>query len=310
MREAPREATGSMNAQRALVTGATGFIGSHLVRALVNEGWVVDVVVRRSSDQVALADVRTRLSTHLHDGSAERLLEILADARPDVVFHLASYFKSEHDSTDLEQIVSTNVLFAAQLAEAMVRTGATRLVNSGTIWQHFGDRDYSPMNLYAASKQAAEALLRYYAERRAMKVITLELSDTYGPGDRRRKLIPLLKDAVRRGDRLELSPGHQLINLTHVDDVVMAFKIGAMHLLDGHAQAMERYSASSSNWLTIRELVGLLGRVIGKDIDVAWGARPYTGQEIMTVMKGSPPLPGWSASVSLANGLQSLFAGE
>ena len=87
-------------------------------------------------------------------------------------------------------------------------------------WQHFGTPDYRPVNLYAATKQAFEDVLAYYADAQGIAAVTLELYDTYGPGDPRRKLIRILFEAARSGEPIQLSPGEQVIELLHVDDAV------------------------------------------------------------------------------------------
>lgn len=106
---------------RALVTGATGFIGSHLVRRLVNEGWETHVVIRHASSQERLRDL-AQAGIHVHDGSTGDLVRIVAAAKPLAVFHLASLFLAQHQASDVESLVASNLLFSTQLAEAMAAT--------------------------------------------------------------------------------------------------------------------------------------------------------------------------------------------
>ena len=154
--------------RRALVTGATGFVGSHLVRHLTDAGWTVHALVRAGSSAY-----RPVASIHVHDGSTEGLVEIVGAVRPDVVFHLASLFIGEHRTAEVTALVESNLLFSTQLAEAMRVHGRTRLVNTGTVWQHFHDQDYLPVNLYAATKQAYLDILRFFEEAAGLRVITL-----------------------------------------------------------------------------------------------------------------------------------------
>ena len=150
----------------------------------------------------------------MHNGTTESLCAIVKAAAPDVVFHLASLFIAEHQPAEVTALVDSNVRFAAQLAEAMTRAGATRLVNTGSAWEHFeGDE---PANLYAATKRAASEIFRYYAAATPLRVVTLKLFDTYGPDDPRPKLIPALLAAAKSGRKLAMSPGLQKLDLvTH-----------------------------------------------------------------------------------------------
>ena len=180
--------------RRALVTGATGYIGGHLARHLAAHGWEVHALVRPSSAGGGLAAAGARV--HEHDGTTERMAEIVGAAAPDVVFHLASLFMAEHRTADVTGLVEANLLLGTQLAEGMRLHGRTRLVNTGTVWQHYGDAEYDPTSLYAATKQAYVTLLKYYVEAAGLRVTTLELFDSYGPADPRPKLMGALTRAA------------------------------------------------------------------------------------------------------------------
>lgn len=294
--------------KRALVTGANGFIGSHLLARLLAEGWEVHSIVRPGSNLVPLGAMQDDLLLHVHDGTTANMQTIMSTARPKLVFHLASMFLAEHQPTDVEGLIQSNLLFGTQLAEAMVREGALWMVNAGTVWQHYENQVYSPVNLYAATKQAFEALLQYYVEASGLCVITLKLSDTYGPDDPRPKLMNLLKRLAADNQPLAMSPGEQFIDLVHVDDVVRAFVVAGEQLLSGAVKGHERYAVSSSQPLRLRELVHrYVEQVLGRKLHISWGARPYREREVMKPWIGEP-LPGWIARVQLAEGLESMFS--
>lgn len=291
--------------RRVLLTGATGFVGNHLARRLASEGWELHAVVRRESDLSRLDPVRDRITVHCHDGTTEGMAGIVADAAPELVFHLASLFLSEHRPSDLERLVASNILFSSQLLEAMSMAGVTRLVNTGTSWQHYEGREYSPVNLYSATKQAFEAILRYYEETAGIMAVTLKLFDTYGPDDWRPKLFRLLRTVAESGEPLAMSPGEQLIDLVYIDDVTEAFLVAADILFSGRVHHHERYAISSGSPIRLRDLVAAFSRELGRDVPIHWGGRPYRSREVMETWQG-PALPGWSPKVSLGEGLRRL----
>ncbi|MCH7971559.1 MAG: NAD-dependent epimerase/dehydratase family protein, partial [Chloroflexi bacterium] len=135
---------------RILVTGATGFVGGHLVKRLLLEKHEIHVLTRPSTDLSKFGDELDRVSSHPHYGSTEDMISLLRDAQPDAVIHLASLFLGEHKPDDVDELVRSNVLLSVQLAEAMAANGVQKLINVGTSWQHYDGENYNPVNLYAA----------------------------------------------------------------------------------------------------------------------------------------------------------------
>lgn len=289
--------------KRALVTGATGFIGSNLVRYMENQGWDVHILVRTDSDLTGLGDVINLITVHHHDGSSAGMVEIMAAARPDIVFHLASLFLSNHKTEDIERLVSSNLLFSTQILEAMVMSGVKYIVNTGTSWQHYHSEDYSPVNLYAATKQAFECILKYYIDAHSLKATTLLLFDTYGPKDPREKLIPLLWKVATSKQPLMMSPGQQLIELVYIDDVVRAFVMAAEGLINTQTVDHTRYGVSSNEPIRLVDLVKEFELVINDTLPIEFGERPYRPREIMKPWSSPQRVPGWKPQTPLKEGI-------
>ncbi len=292
-----------MNLRTALVTGGTGFIGSHLAKRLVCDGWQVHLVATSHSSRDQLQEIADRVTFHEHDGSTARMFAIVASARPDISFHLASLFLSEHTAEQVDSLITSNVLFGTQLVEAMTANGVRLLVNAGTSWEHYCNSAYSPVNLYAATKQAFENILQYYVEAKGLQVITLKLFDTYGTDDLRPKLFTLLRRIAVEQKTLEMSPGEQLIDLVYIDDVVEAFVLAAERLLDTAVEGHERYAVSSGLPVRLRDLVELYGQVTGRVLPIEWGGRPYRPREVMVPWNTGAIVPGWLPKVGLEEGL-------
>jgi nucleoside-diphosphate-sugar epimerase len=271
---------------RALLTGATGFLGARLARALDEAGWEV-TALGRARGVGEMADTIRR-------------------ARPDVTLHLATEFRAEHTPDDIEPMIAANVLFGTQLLESLRAVSPARVVTVGTHWQHYDNAGYSPVSLYAATKQAFDDIARYYTDVAGFQIVHLDVTDCYGPGDTRGKLLSLLCNAAREGWPLDLSPGEQQIDLLHVDDAVSALLIAAERLLDGAAQPAERWAVRTGRSLTIREVVALFERVRGVTLDVRWGARPYRARETFAAWTEGSTLPGWVPRIPLERGLLTL----
>lgn len=282
-------------AKTALITGITGFIGSNLARRLMQDGWQVHAVVRADSNTEDLRDICGQCSFHVHDGSAGCMLDLMQSAKPDVVFHLASLFLADHGPHQVTSLIESNILFASQLAEAMIRTGCKRLINTGTSWQHYHSVEYRPVNLYAATKQAFEDILDYYHDAHDLSCITLKLFDTFGPNDKRRKLINLILESAWNDEPIGMSPGEQVIDMSHVDDVVDCFIEASAALISGSDAVNESYLVSGER-MTVKELVALVSDALGQPIDASFGSRPYRAREVMELPTASDGLMFWKST--------------
>jgi nucleoside-diphosphate-sugar epimerase len=295
--------------QTALVTGISGFVGSHLGKSLIEKSWDVHGIVLPGIDTSELREAMPAARFHEYDGTTETVSRIVKECRPTVVFHLASLFISDHVEKDIFPLISSNVLLGTQLAEAMKINGCRRLVNTGTSWQHFENAGYRPVNLYSATKQAFEDILQYYVESGALSVINLKLFDTYGPNDKRPKLFSILKEAGLSRKPLKMSPGKQLIDLVHIDDVVDAFLLAAELSGRKGATRMDSYAVSSGHPLELKELVVLVEKAFGRSIPVLWGERPYRLREVMVPWNTGNPPPGWKPQIPLEKGLAEITRG-
>jgi len=288
--------------KRALITGATGYIGSNLVRHLVKQGWDVHIITRPNSDLKVLDTILNRITVHRHDGTSSGMVKVMADAKPEIVFHLASLFLAQHKTEDIESLISSNLLFSTQLVEAMAVNGVRYLVNTGTSWQHYNNEDYNPVNLYAATKQAFEDILAYYIDAHGLKATTLALFDTYGPNDPRAKLIALLWKTAKSQQPLSMSPGEQLIDLVHVDDVMRAY-IRATEALQEQIGGLTCYGVSSGEPMRLIDLVAAFQKATKTMLPINFGGQPYRPREVMVPWTEFQSLPGWRPHVQFQQGI-------
>ncbi|MCL2646590.1 MAG: NAD(P)-dependent oxidoreductase [Phycisphaerales bacterium] len=297
--------------KKAIVTGATGFLGRHLVKRLHTLGWEVHCIVRAESQHHDLIELLNKRQIHVHDGTMNNMMSIVERAAPEIVFHLASLFLPQHTPSDISRLIRSNIEFPAQLAEAMAAHRVPYLINTSTAWQHYQNADYNPVNLYAATKQACVDLLRFYSESAppttSFRVINFELFDTYGPSDPRPKLFSALRNAAHTNKPLAMSTGDQLIDLVYMDDVIEAFIAATLHIQQpGRASptTMETFAVSSGRPLPLKELVALWQKITGQRVHVHWGVRSERPREMMQPWNRGVPLPGWRPRVDIEEGIR------
>jgi nucleoside-diphosphate-sugar epimerase len=282
-----------------LVTGANGFIGRHICGQLAAAGENVHAVVRAGSSRVVAHS--SGLTIHLLKDSNAEYAAVADAVQPAVVFHLATRFDARHEPAEIARMIESNVTFGTVVAETTARGGA-RLVHTTSAWQHYGGAEYSPVSLYAATKQALCDIVHYFTEAEGLLANEVCLFDTYGPGDDRKKLMWLLIEHAASGEPLLMSSGRQFVDLTHVDDVVTALLYAASGPPLGG-----RLVARSGNPLTVRALVKLVEQVTGRVIDAQWDARPTRPREMDEDWMITGTNTSWCPRVDLVTGVTQLW---
>ncbi|GAA3668997.1 MULTISPECIES: NAD-dependent epimerase/dehydratase family protein [Acetobacter] len=287
---------------KILLTGGTGFVGHHLQRKLVALGWEVDALVRPTSDCSRLDPAVTPRVWNGHSGS---LCDLLKQSNPDIVFHLATHFLARHVMDDIPALVRSNIEFPSLVLEAMREAGCSRFINTSTTWVHVGPLANEAASFYAATKQAFDQILRFYQTAYQFQATTLTLCDTYGPSDLRGKVLSLLINAALSGQKLEMSPGEQCLDLVHVDDVSEGFIQAARLLQNG---VTGTFSITSGHLISLKNLAQKVAQATRCKLMIEWGGRPYRAGEIMLPWQGGVPLPGWTPMIDLDDGIKGLLS--
>ena len=290
--------------KRALITGITGYIGSNLARRLL-PGWEVCGLVRQPLNLEYIADIAPRIEMFRYDGTYDSMDAAIAACRPDLVYHLAAYYTGAHGGQETPKLIDSNITFGAYLLEAMLACGVPSLAYATTYMTHYQGADYCPVNLYAATKQAFSDLLAYYTDSGLLRAATLVISDTYGPGDHRPKVLNVVKRAVKTGEKVTFSSGNIPYDVIHIDDAVSAFRLAGERLLRGGFRN-DIFQVVPDSPLSLRETVELMLRVNHLTLNAGWGERPAAEREMSELIRLYPTPPGWVPQMSLEEGLRSL----
>lgn len=221
----------------ALVTGAAGFIGSHLVERLLRDGCDVTGLDLDPARRPAPAGVEV-IAADIRDAAA--LARVMAEARPTVVYHLAAQISVPASMRDPIADIEANVLGTVRLAQAAVDAGVQRIVFFSTGGALYGDPEVvpvdesmepSPASIYGASKLAAERYLELICDAGGVECSVLRPANIYGPGQDPEGEAGVVAIFARRMLRNEpvtiFGDGSQQRDYVYVDDVVDAALLAA-----------------------------------------------------------------------------------
>lgn len=275
-------------AKTVLLTGATGFLGSHLARALPGAGYRVAVLKRRSSSLHRLAGLDVALFD-VEDG-VERAFDGV-----DAVIHAATSYGRQGET--VSALLEANTAFPLRVLEAAVQRGVPLFINAGTVLA-------PSLNAYALSKHQFLQWGEHLAARHPIAFVNARLEHFYGPGDDRAKFTThVVRSCLENVPELALTEGAQLRDFIHVDDVVAAFLL----LLERGASGPAReFDVGTGQAGTVRAFVETAHRLAGSTTRLAFGALPYRPGEPMRSEADPRALRalGWRCRHDIASGLQ------
>lgn len=276
-----------------IVIGAGGFLGAALHQHFAGMGEVLALSYRPEKREAFLAEFEAALT----------------DRQPVAVINAGASQNGKDDPSALAELVDSNVYLPAVLGSLILTNSPqTRLINFGTSWQIGEQGESSPFNAYAAAKAAAEPFLDHFTLS-GLKAATLRLYDTYGPADKRNKVVNLIADALNARSELSMSAGGQLIDLVHIDDVLSAVDT-TLELLNQAPEGVHHvYAVRSGKPLRILEVLALLMDAAGmeKADFITLGIYPYRKRERFALFADTPTPPGWCPRIELVDGLKAML---
>jgi UDP-glucose 4-epimerase len=313
---------------RALVTGGAGFIGSHLVDALVARGDTVltvdDLSTGREQNlsgalegdaELAVADVTDA-------GSMDR---IVTDFRPDAVFHLAAQADVRRAVREPTFDAVVNVVGTIALLEAVGGLGGARFLFASTGGAIYGegtgrtlplpeDAERLPDSPYGQSKLAAEGYVDYYRRVHGLPAVSLRLGNVYGPRQDpfgEAGVVAIFCGRINEGEPpIVYGDGTQTRDYVYVDDVVAALLAAESRLTARGAEAEGPYNVGTGREVSVLELVERLARISGTDGLELKMAPPREGeiQRIALDSQRAATELGWRAGMDMDAGLERVLA--
>lgn len=289
--------------RRVLVTGASGFVGAHLVRRLLADG--AEVAALTSSPAGHEPAVRWEVADLRDQDATERAVR---SVEPELVVHLAALTHVGRSFERAEDHIETNVRGTVHLLQALAgRYERFVYVGSGDVYgdgpaPFHEDQPVAPVSPYAVSKYAAERFCRMYHQAYGWPIVCLRPFNSFGPGQSVDRIIPELVVAGLQGRSLPMTEGRQTREFTFVEDVAHAIGLSLTAPgLDGDVLNVCR-----GEEVSMRSLALLVAEVTASGVEPDFGALPHRPNEIWR-MVGDPTRAherlGWRATVSLEDGL-------
>lgn len=287
---------------KILLTGATGFLGSNLLKALVDDGCKVIVLKRPSSDCSRIAGCLDRISCY---DIGETCLDTVFDRHPDIscILHAATCY-----GTTMEQgseVMAANFNFPMRLLTVAVERGIGIFINTSTPLDKY-------LNYYSMTKRQFEEWGRFFAEQNKIRFINVVLEYMFGENDNAGKFSEMIFDKLINNEAvIPLTAGTQRRDFIYIKDVVNAYRT-IINNLDRIKQNYCDIGVGSGKAVEVKEFIEMAKRMTGAETRLDFGVIPYRVHEQMYSQADTSVLQsfGWRAEYPLEQAIRNCIQGK
>ncbi|HBP88081.1 MAG TPA: NAD-dependent epimerase/dehydratase family protein [Nitrospirales bacterium] len=292
-----------------LVTGGAGFIGSHLVDRLIQEGNEVIVVDNLSTGK--RKNINKKAQFYKMDIQSKRMERVFRNERPLIVVHLAAQMNVRHSTEDPGFDAQVNILGTINVLEHAVKHGVRKVTFASSGGAVYGEQEIfpapeshrtDPLSPYGISKLAGEKYLAYYATATGLRYVALRFSNVYGPrqdSEGEAGVVAIFSKLMLNGGQpIVNGTGKQTRDFVYVEDVVEAILV----TLGEDVQGI--YNVGTGQETTVNECYGIIKDLTKSQCKDLYGAAKI-GEQFRSVLDVTKlrEVFGWDPQVSLQEGL-------
>lgn len=257
-----------MRARGILLTGGTGFLGSHLLPKLVRKGYNIIVLKRSFSDTWRIGDLLSQIKTY--DVDKVEIERIFSENDIQGVIHLATDY-GKKNNYDVIQMSKANIELPTALLALGTDYGINFFVNTHTSM----DNKY---NLYSAMKSAFLEIARFFVANYQVRFINMRLEYIYGERDDFTKFIPRVIRSILECEEIRATMGKQKRDFIYVQDVIDAY-LRVLDNLEHFSEEFIEFEIGTGRSASLRHFVSKIEEEIGRKANIQWGALPYRKNE-------------------------------
>jgi nucleoside-diphosphate-sugar epimerase len=261
--------------KKILLTGSTGFIGSHLLKELSKDNKIITIIRKKIKKNKKKNIIE--ISFKNYDELNLKLRKIKAD----IIIHCATHYIKNHTFKDIKKLVESNILFGNIILENVELMKVKKFINFSTIWENYNGEKENSFNLYAAYKKSFSTLIKYYEKRNPkINCYNLLISDTFGKADKRKKIINVIRENYSNNQTTTIVSKNLYLNLLNILDIVKAVK-----LIIKRKIRPGMYLLKNKNNFCINNVIKKFNRNAGKKIKIRWKSKRVINEKIFDIQK-------------------------
>ena len=266
-----------------LITGSTGFIGSNLLALLYKKNKLILLI--RSKRKISPLKKRYPKLRCIYFNTYKNLDHQLKKIKVDVILHSATHYVKNHSKNDIEKLANSNMVFGNILLDNLKQMKVKKFINFSSVWENYNGIKDNILNLYSVYKKSFSLLMMFYERLYpTIKFYNLNISDTFGKNDKRKKLINTLRVNFKNNKLTKIISSKLHINLVNIIDIT-----NCVNLIINKSIKPDNYSLINPKNYSISEIINKHKKDNKKKIKIKWLGNEIIKEKIYMYKK----VPGW-----------------
>ena len=302
-----------LSGKTVFLTGATGFIGSHLLKRLVKEGCDVHISIRQDSSLWRIEEFKNDFTSHIIDLiDFKAMKSLIKQIKPDVIFHLAAY-GVDYRQQNIYRAIDINITASVNMFEAFLANNVNKFIYTGTCLEYgyktvpLSESDASvPIGIYGATKTSSVHILsNMINDMESGELIILRPAGVFGEYEGIHKFVPQVVDNLLKKIPVKMTPGEHIRDYIYINDLIVAYILASTVPIKNK---MEIINIGSGQGIAMKDIA----LMISKQLDVStellqFGALSYRPVEMMYLVANvekAKSLLRWEPKVPIEKGLE------
>jgi len=228
--------------------------------------------------------------------------------KPNIIINCSANQSLKNDMKSMQSLLKSNLYSNISFIEQATQNNSFKgYISFGTKWEFNEYLDFNPLNFYSATKHANDVFFNYFSQKKKICTVSLKIFDTYGPNDKRNKILNIIIDSIKKNKILKLTPGNQYLDYVHINDLCeLVLKI----CLDIDKKKLTRFNyftVSSKKPLRLKKIINHIRNMLNDKTKITLGARKYRKLEAMQKIKKTKNYPGWKPKINFIKELSNIL---
>mgnify|MGYP006087502501 CR=1 FL=1 len=206
-----------------LISGGSGFIGTSFINKYSDRYKLIVILKNSKKNHLWGKKNKHKNIKIIYFLKYENIVQKIRKLNIEIFINLATLYLKDYDFKKINNLIESNILFPSIITNSLNAKKIKKIINFGTMMQHYNNKGYNPQNFYSATKESFLKINDFFKNIfLKTKFYNLKLHDTYGENDKRIKIIPMIIKSYKNNSIFKLSSKKLSLNILHVDDVTNA----------------------------------------------------------------------------------------